>query len=169
MKDLIKIDPKTKTAKILLGDDYESFELSTKDWQFEQYVQQWKDAARLLLDTGSTVCLIKHYEAAKDCVKMMHLYTVFTKETAYPLCDGISDDEFLITESFVFITQDERVLTKNLYFDKLFDSYSNHFPIYYFDPNHIERFYLYLSERVNGISSWQVSRQQLGTILELAL
>lgn len=108
MKNLIKIDPKTKTAKILLGDDYESFELYTKDWQFERYVQQWKDAARLLLDTGSTVCLIKHYEAAKDCVKMMHLYTVFAKETAYPLCDDISDDEFLITESFVFITQDER-------------------------------------------------------------
>lgn len=169
MKNLIKIDPKTKTAKILLGADYESFELYTKDWQFEQYVQQWKDAARLLLDTGSTVCLIKHYEAAKDCVKMMHLYTVFAKETAYPFCDDISDDEFLITESFVFITQDEKVLTENLYFDKLFDSYSNYFPIYYFDPNRIEYFYLYLNERTNGISTWQVSRQQLGTILELSL
>ncbi|MFC0821212.1 hypothetical protein [Moraxella marmotae] len=169
MKNLIKIDPKNNSAKILLGDNYESFELYTGSWQFKQYIQQWKDAARLLLDTGSTVCLIKHYEAAKDHVKTMHLYTIFPKNTAYPLCEDIGDDEFFITESFVFITQDEKVLTTNFYFDKIFDSYSSHFPIYYFDPDHIERFYLYLSERVNGISAWQVSRQQLGTILELEI
>lgn len=119
------------------------------------------------MDTGSTVCLIKHYETAKDRVKMMHLYTVFTKEAAYPLCDDIGDDEFLITESFVFVTQDEKVLTTSHYYDKIFDSFSEYFSIYYFNPDRIEHFYLYLDARTNGISTWQVSRQQLSTVLEL--
>ncbi|MPW64933.1 hypothetical protein CPI40_09025 [Moraxella catarrhalis] len=167
MRNLIKIDPENKIVKILLGDNYESFELYTKDWRFERYVQQWKDATKLLLDTGNTVCLIKHYEAAKNSVRTMRLYTIFPKKTAYPLCDDISDDEFLVTESFIFITQDEKVLTTSFYYDKIFDSYSNYFPIYYFDPDRIEHFYLYLNERTNGISTWQVSRLQLGTILEL--
>ena len=83
--------------------------------------------------------------------------------------EEVDDDVFFMTESFVFITQNEKALTSDFYFDKIFDSYSNYFPIYYFNPNHIERFYLYLSERINGISAWQVSRQQLSTILNLRI
>ena len=87
MRDLIKINPSNKTAKILLDECYETFELFTKDWGMEQYIQQWKDAVKFLLDTGNTVCLIKHYESAESHVKQMHLYTIFLQENAYPACE----------------------------------------------------------------------------------
>lgn len=166
MKNLITIDPKKNTASILLGENYESFKPDTKDWQLKHYVQQWQSAIRLLLDTGSTVCLIKHYEAAKQHVKQMGIYTIFSQESAYP-CEQIDNDKFFITECFIFITERVEHLSNQFYFDKIFDHYDHHFPIYYFNPNHIEHFYLYLSERTNGISVWEVSRQQLATVFEL--
>lgn len=169
MNEFIKINRKNKTARILLGESYESFELYTKDWTFEQYIQQWRDAVKLLLDADNTVCLIKQYESAKKHVKKMCLYTIFSKESAYPLYNEIDDDVFFITESFIFITENTDFLTNKFYFDKIFKSYSNYFPIYYFNSNHIEHFYLYLSERTNGISVWEVSRQQLNTFLNIKI
>lgn len=74
---------------------------------------------------------------------------------------------FFITESFVFITENEKTFITNKAFKKIKKAYGRTFPIFYFDKNRIDKFYLYLSDRVEGISSWKITEKNLESILNL--
>jgi|GEM_PF-4799956 len=173
MSSLLSIlyqDDVKKTAKIRinLGGECETFDLITNDWSLKKYISQWKHAARIALNSRQTVGLIKRYESSKNHVKSIDIYTIIPKEEAYPNTYDESSG-FYITESFMFISERLEVLSSNQYFDEIYESYGHYFPIYYFDENNISRFYLYLSDKVEGVSSWEVTNKDLRAILDTPL
>lgn len=74
---------------------------------------------------------------------------------------------FYITESFIFITNDVNNLKNDIEFKRIYDAFGEYFPIYYFDESSMSKFYLYLSDRIEGISNWKISEDNLKTVLKL--
>ncbi|WP_037588718.1 hypothetical protein [Stenoxybacter acetivorans] len=154
-------------AQILLGDNYETFELYTGDWSKEDFVNQWKSAVRLSLKKRETTALFKNYKHDSiSGIKILWLYTIIPEELAYPdkfiHADGV---DFYITESFRFFTEKLEILADDASYNLINKNYGHYFPIYWLNIHKLERFYLYLSDRVEGISHWKVNKQDLKSIL----
>ena len=156
-------------AQILLGGEYENFILNLKDWSKEDYIFQWKHAIENSLKNREVSALMQNYEKAYDHVKAIRIYSIIPEEfTAGEI--GITSDEskdFYITESFIFITENEKTFTNDIHFNKIKKAYGRFFPIFYFDKQRMDKFYLYLSDRVEGISSWKVTAKDLQGALDL--
>lgn len=170
MLDLIKFFPEDEiTAGILLDGEYERFNLNLVDWAKKKYISQWKHAAKYSLKNREVSAFIKSYENAQHHVKVIGIYTIIPEEHTIHKSDLISEDgkDFFITESFVFITENEKTFTTNKSFKKIKKTYGRTFPIFYFDKNRMDKFYLYLSDRVEGVSSWKITGKDLESILNL--
>lgn len=153
-----------KTAGILLDDHYEKFSLNLKDWTKDDYIKQWKHAAKYSLENRELSCLIKSYECAYYHVKAINVYTIIPAEMIY---SDNRDESFFITESFLFITENAETFNSNEAFDIIKNNFGNYFPIYYFNISRLDKFYLYLSEVVAGISNWKVEKNNIESILTL--
>lgn len=170
MLDLIKFFPEDEiTVGILLDGEYERFNLNLVDWAKKNYISQWKHAAKYSLKNREVSAFIKSYENAQHHVKAIEIYTIIPEERTIHKSDLISEDgkDFFITESFVFITENEKTFTTNKSFKKIKKTYGRTFPIFYFDKNRMDKFYLYLSDRVEGVSSWKITGKDLESILNL--
>jgi hypothetical protein len=166
---LLQNEPDKIKVKIRLGADTETFNLVTTDWSLQQYLYQWKHAALLALQTRQTVGFIKSYECSKQHVKTMSIYTIIPKEIAYPNRFQINNEQegFYITESFIFVSEDLNALVSDRCFDEIYETYDNYFPIYYFNQKKLNQFYLYLSDKVEGVSSWEITFNDLKSILKI--
>lgn len=170
MIDLIKFFPEDEiTAGIFLDDVYERFNLNLVDWAKKDYIAQWKHAAKYSLKNREVSAFINNYENAKRHVKVIGIYTIIPEEHTIHKNAPFSEDgeDFFITESFVFITENEKTFITNKSFKKIKKAYGRTFPIFYFDKNRMDKFYLYLSDRVEGISSWRITGKDLESILNL--
>lgn len=170
MADLIKFFTEDEiTAGILLDGEYERFNLNLVDWTKDDYIEQWKHAAKYSLKNREVSAFIKNYENAQHHVKMIGIYTIIPEELTNPNQYLTSEDgeDFFITESFVFITENEKTLTTDKAFNKIKKAFGNYFPIFYFDKNRLDKFYLYLSDRIEGISNWKITNKDLKSILKL--
>lgn len=170
MLDLINFFPEDEiTAGILLDGEYERFNLNLVDWAKKNYISQWKHAAKYSLKNREVSAFIKSYENAQRHVKVIGIYTIIPEEYTIHKNDLISEDgkDFFITESFVFITENEKTFTTNKSFKKIKKTYGRTFPIFYFDKNRMDKFYLYLSDRIEGVSSWKITGKDLESILNL--
>jgi|24BtaG_2_1085350.scaffolds.fasta_scaffold02111_5 hypothetical protein len=162
-------EPDNVKIKIRLGNEFETFDLITADWSLQKYLRQWKHAALFALQTRETVGLIKSYECSKQHVKVMGIYTVIPIEIAYPnrLQTSNEQEGFYITESFIFVSERIASLISDDCFNEIYKNYGNYFPIYHFDEKNMNRFYLYLSTKVEGISSWKITCDDLRSVLKL--
>ncbi|WP_445114735.1 hypothetical protein [Acinetobacter sp. WZC-1] len=171
MLNLIKFFPEEGTVGIFLDDEYERFILSTKDWTKGDYINQWKHAVMYALKNREVSGIIKYYECAKSKVKKMSIYTIIPEEQTKSSDDFFSEsdaNDFFITESFLFITENEKTFTSNEPFDQIKETYGNYFPIFYFDKYRIDKFYLYLSDNIHGMSSWKIKAEDLESVLNLS-
>lgn len=170
MLELIRLFPEDDpTAGILLDGEYEQFNLNLVDWSKEDYIDQWKHAAKYSLKNREISGFIKNYENAYHHVKMIGIYTIIPEELTNPQKYLTSEEgcDFFITERFLFITENEKTFTSNDSFDEIEKSLGNFFPIYYFNKSRIDKFYLYLSARIEGISSWKITEEDLESVLNL--
>lgn len=173
MLSLIKFFPADKsneiTAGIFLDDEYERFSLNLTDWTKEDYICQWKHAARYALENRDVSAFIKNYESAQQSVKMIWINTIIPEELTDPRKYLTSEDgqNFFITESVVFITENENTFTSDDAFNEIKQAFGNCRPIFYFDKNRIDKFYLYLSDRIEGVSNWTITKQDLESIFNL--
>ncbi|MBU3845589.1 MAG: hypothetical protein H9855_01155 [Candidatus Acinetobacter avistercoris] len=171
MLELLRFYPEDDhTAGILLAGEYELFNLSLVDWSKEDYIDQWKHAAKHSLINRRSSCFIKNYENAYHHVKMIGIYTIIPEEVANPRKYFVSEEEasdFFITEKFLFITENEKTFTSNDSFDEIEKSLENPFPIFYFNKSRVDKFYLYLSDRIEGISNWRITKEDLESVLDL--
>lgn len=158
-------------CKILLGENYESFDLNLKDWTLENYIHQWKSAARYSLDNREISAFFKSYESSKKgVIKTLSLYTIIPIEMTYSIEECLSkgeDSDFFITERFMFVTENKDSFFSEDDFMKIKESFYEYFPIYYLDLDNLNRFYLYLSDKVENVSKWKVSKKSLETILKI--
>ncbi len=172
MVDLIRVGIEDdKTAYIRLGENYEAFELNLNNWTREQYVLQWKNAAKYAMQKRLTSAFICDYECAKNNIKLIKIYSVIPEEATCPReyldCDDTENLDFFITESFVFITEDVNKLKLEDSYEQIFSVYDEYFPIYYLNPDHIQYFYLYLSDRIEGVSNWRISKEDLLSVTRI--
>lgn len=92
MLEFIRLFPEDDhTAGILLDGEYEQFNLNLVDWSKEDYIDQWKHAAKYSLKNREILGFIKNYENAYHHVKMIGIYTIIPEELTNP-------QEFLISE-----------------------------------------------------------------------
>lgn len=152
------------TVNICLGKYVESFKLITSDWDRFDYVNQWKHAVRFSLEYVQPAALIKRYESPRNKISNIEIYTIIPKNFLF---DNEENEDFYITESFIFITDNILVLGSKDNFEEIYEGYGNYFPIYYFDADMMECFYTYLSGEIYGISHWGVSAEQIKEILTL--
>lgn len=172
MKNLMKIKTTETSQKgmIFLDDVYETFELNLNSWSQSDYINQWKSAAKHSLDYRCVSALIKNYERPVGNVKKIDIYTIIPEEMTNPreyIFRLDAPKSFYITESFIFITNDVNNLKNDIEFKKIYDAFGAYFPIYYFDESSMSKFYLYLSDRIEGISNWKISEDNLKTVLKL--
>ena len=172
MKNLMKIKTTETSLKgmILLDDVYETFELNLDSWSKFDYINQWKSAAKHSLDYRAVSAFIKNYDRPAGNVRKIGIYTIIPEELTNPIDYAFRSDtpkSFYITESFIFITNDVNNLKNDIEYTKIYDAFGEYFPIYYFDESSVVKFYLYLSDRIEGISNWKISEENLKTVLEL--
>lgn len=173
MRNFITVNTQQKdkiVTKILLNNEYESFDLNLKDWSLADYINQWKDAAQYALECRCVSALITNYESPSSGVKKISIFTIIPEELTDPKYYAFQDKEaenFYLTESFVFITNNIEVFLSNNAYDDIKKVYGDYFPIIYFDEKNLFRFYMYLSDKVNGISNWKIEKSKLKTILNL--
>lgn len=167
----VNTDIKNKVfVNILLDNKYEMFELNLKNWSKNDYVNQWKDAARYSLENRCVSGLIKNYESSINGVKKINIFIIIPEEVNDPksfIFQRKIPEDFYITESFVFVTENIDTFLSNESYERIKEIYGDYFPIIYFDQNFLFRFYLYLSDRVEGISNWKIKGSMIKTILEL--
>jgi len=170
MSNLIKLfqDQKTK-AGIFLEGEYELFELNLTDWNIKDYISQWKHAAKYSLKNREVSALIQNYQHAKNHVKIIRIYTIIPEEfTIHKSALGTKDGkDFFITESIVFITENEKTFISNKSFKKIKKNFGRNFPIFYLDIKRMDKFYQYLSDRIEGVSNWKISEKDLKSVLNL--
>lgn len=173
MTEFLKLTSDVETnsvfGRIRLGSNYETFELNTREWSSEKYLQQWKHAAAWSMNKRETSGIIKNYESSLSQVKKVGIYNLIPKELAYPSRDLFEDEsekDFYITENFIFVTEDVSVLDSNFHFDQIYNAFGNYFPIYYLNFQKIEKFYLYLSQKIEGVSHWEVRRDDLCSFID---
>lgn len=168
----IKTTETSQKGMMFLDGVYESFELNLNSWSKSDYINQWKSAAQHSLDHRAVSALIKNYERPNGNVKKIDIYTIIPEEMTNPLDYIFRSDtqkSFYITESFVFITDDINNIKNDIEFKKIYDAFGEYFPIYYFDESSMSKFYLYLSDRIEGISSWKISERDLKTVLDIGM
>ncbi|WP_413208495.1 hypothetical protein [Rhodospirillum sp. A1_3_36] len=156
-------------GQIFLEETPETFFLYCHDWSIDQYVAQWKHAAKYSLCERRVSCFITKFERALEHPKRIDIFTIIPESTVFKReCYGREEEfkDFYITNSFVFITSNPSSHMKNReFFDKIESVYGNPFPIFPFFEEKLEIFYMYLSRSIQGISNWKVSSEKLESLL----
>ncbi len=174
MKDLINFQKDEKyqkvVGKIRLGEFVETFFPSFLDWTEKDYEKQWHHAIKHSLDKRELSCLFLSYEKSDRHVKKISIITIIPEEfVTRNLAIADEEDEedlgFYMTECLVFVSENLESLKSDEDFEEIYNVYKNNSPIYFLDLKKLERFYLYMSCQIQGISHWYISKEELGKSL----
>ena len=151
-----------RLGRIAFGDMDERFSSCLSLFSENRYELQWFSAVQLTVHSRSPTCLFYSIEVDENPLGIAKYYTLIPSEQARGSTryDNNSEGVYL-TESFRTIAFDPKYLTDfQVYIDENGCVYDK-IAIYYFDPDNIEIFYLYLDTCISNVSNWYINNSAL--------